>query len=1375
MEKEQRTALCTAVVKMRRLLEKDFQEQLEGTYNILPDGRVLESAPGDPVVRARLLDVVQHHRAGGATPPEAVDRVAREAAFTVLNRFAALKMAERRHLVRECVSQGIQSEGIRELAECAPGLRGAMEDGGYRLLLDAVMDEISLDLKVLFNRRDSMALLWPGPRALDEMLETVNDPHLADVWAEDEAIGWIYQYFNDNDVKQMRDAAKGGAPRDSRELAVRNQFFTPRYVVEFLTDNTLGRLWYEMTGGETVLRERCRYLVRRPTEIFLKPGESAPASADGETGAGGTLSQEELLRQPVHTVHRPLKDPRDIRLLDPACGSMHFGLYAFDLFSVIYAEAWEVAHGPDDAAKSVETFAPFVTFAATFLDEAAFLREVPRLIVERNIHGIDIDPRAVQIAGLSLWLRAQRAWQQTGVKPADRPRITRSNLVCAEPMPGEKELLREFVEQEFPIGERPAFGFLLERVFDQMALAGEAGSLLRVEEDIRTAIADAKRLWKEAPKHEQASLFAESGEGAGEGQMRLDLSGITDEQFWERAEQRIYDALEAYAEHAENGGGFQRRLFADDAAQGFAFIDLCRKRYEVLVMNPPFGEETSRMREYVAAYFPRTKHDLFASFCERAVSLVEPNGFIGELSSRVGFFIKTFEQWRREIVGKLELDTIADLGFGVLDGATVEAAAYVIRCRRPVSMPETLVFRMLVEEEKDEELLKAIQGPRDERIFRFSTSTCDGLPLAPFIYWVSPETRNKLAGQKTLDPEAAVLRQGLGTGDNNRFLKLHWEVPNALIATGSEPSGADIRTALKNDKRWAYHVRSGASQPWYSPLTLVLDWANDGIKLKEFWRSKGKAPSKYIFSEELYFRPGFSWTLRAFRFIPYVVPSGCIPSASRYMAFPKPGQEFMALAISASNVATSYLRFYGEMFERPKHLVDSVKRLPFTTLPTNLQNALEGSIKGQVEQRRLFYRNYEPHVDFIVPKRVRRWVEREACEWNPSTLLGTSAEIGVAAAFGLSPTDLEELEYDLTQAIHVRRRAGQVTQTDEDEDSTGESSAVDMTEFGETAALYSYCVGCVFGRWDIRYASGARLAPKLPDPFASLPACPPGMLQGDDGLPLPPEAGRRLRAEGRYPLDVAWDGILVDDPEHPLDLERGVRAALAVLRGDRVDTQEHEAYNLLGVSTLREWFRRPAGFFADHLKRYSKSRRQAPIYWPLSTASGSYTIWVYYHRLTADTLFQLAEHVELKLGKTREERLRAAAGQVRVEGRESARLAKQANELVALEQELEEMRAELLRVAELPYRPNLNDGVQVTAAPLWKLFRFSKWRKELEATWKSLEKGDYDWAHLAYAIRPQQVREKCRTDRSLAIAHDLEDLCEVEIAPKKKPRKKSSE
>jgi hypothetical protein len=1439
MEDKQRSALRATVVKVRRLLEKDFQEQLEGTYNILPDGRVLESAPGDPVVRARLLDVVQHHRAGGASAAEAIDRLVREAAFTVLNRFAALQMAERRHLVRECVSQGVQSTGIRELADCAPGLRGALEDGGYRLLLEAVMDEISLDLKVLFLRRDSMAPLWPGPQALDDLLETLNDPQLADVWAEDEAIGWVYQYFNDNDVKEMRDAAKGGAPRNSRELAVRNQFFTPRYVVEFLTDNTLGRLWYEMTRGETVLRERCRYFVRRPTEIFLKPGESALVSANaGEAGGGQNLSHEELLRQPVYIPHRSLKDPRDLRLLDPACGSMHFGLYAFDLFSVIYDEAWEIAHGTDNAAKFVETFAPFVAFAASFPDKASFLVDVPRLIVEHNIHGIDIDPRAVQIAGLSLWLRAQRAWHQAAVKPADRPRITRSNVVCAEPMPGEKELLREFVEQQFPVGEQPAFSFLLEKIFDRMALAGEAGSLLRIEEEIRTTIADAQALWTHGPRHEQAPLLPEVVQTKKQGELRLDLSGITDEQFWERAEQRIYDALEKYAQQAESGGEFQRRLFADDTAQGFAFIDLCRQHYDVAVMNPPFGDASVPSKTYINETYGDTKGDVYKAFVECFYGRLVPAGYLGIISSRTGFFLGTSEDWRTRVVLQLFRPiALADLGMGVLD-AMVEVAAYVLRtlsnqevrnltlslvpmlekverdrqdrfslpkwqaargglkrhqavaelerleadgfiqrCTgdivrytplwpavRKVTAPPVPVFpalvclRVLANEDKGAALGDCLKAADTRRTFVSDPGTFGEIPGSPFAYWVGPTVRRLFRVLPEFETKDRIVRAGGQTSDDFRYLRAFWECRvRPLVGT------------------WRTYVKGGAYSPFYNDLPLVAHWHDQRKTFAGFLGRPGRSseqPSNY----ELYFQPGITWPLRARAFSPQVMPSDSIFTVRGYAILAPVAQLLPVLGLTSSAVFDYLFKILLGRFGFPEFVVGVLQKLPMPDLANQDGDRLgQLALQGWTVKRSVRLAEQTSHAFVVSPllassgatlgERASAWAARVRTTDEALTAIQTEIDDIAFRVYGLDAADRAALKSTLA-----------IEATDDDDVGAGEEEEEEATSADAStlaADLLAYALGCAFGRWDIRYATGERPAPELPDPFAPLPVCPPGMLQGDDGLPLSPEAGRRLRAEGHYPLDVAWDGILVDDSEHPLDLERRVRAALTVLWSDRADALENEACTLLGVPTLREWFCRPAGFFADHLKRYSKSRRQAPIYWPLSTASGAYTIWAYYHRLTADTLFQLAEYVELKLGKTRQERLRASAGQPRADGRESAKLAKRAAEQVALEQELEEMKAELLRVAALPYKPDLNDGVQITAAPLWKLFRLSKWRKDLEATWKSLEQEEHEWAHLAYAIWPDRVREKCKTDRSLAIAHGLEEFCEVEVATAKKRRKKS--
>jgi hypothetical protein len=304
--------------------------------------------------------------------------------------------------------------------------------------------------------------------------------------------------------------------------------------------------------------------------------------------------------------------------------------------------------------------------------------------------------------------------------------------------------------------------------------------------------------------------------------------------------------------------------------------------------------------------------------------------------------------------------------------------------------------------------------------------------------------------------------------------------------------------------------------------------------------------------------------------------------------------------------------------------------------------------------------------------------------------------------------------------------------------------------------------------WDIRYATGERRKPELPDPFASLPVCPPGMLQSDDGLPLSPEAGRRLRDERLYPLDVVWDGILVDDPAHPLDIERRVHDALAVIWAERVDAIQQEACELLGVPTLREWLRRPAGFFADHLKRYSKSRRQAPIYWPLSSPGGRYTLWLYYHRFGKDTLYRAMALAQEKLAYE-ERKLShpvADAGGSPGPG-ERAAVADQESFVT----ELRAFREELARVAPL-WSPDLNDGVLLNFGPLWRMIGHTPWQKAVKAKWDDLVAGKYDWAHLAMHLWPERVVPKCSKDRSLSIVHGLEDdFWEEDDDGKWQPRK----
>jgi hypothetical protein len=195
---------------------------------------------------------------------------------------------------------------------------------------------------------------------------------------------------------------------------------------------------------------------------------------------------------------------------------------------------------------------------------------------------------------------------------------------------------------------------------------------------------------------------------------------------------------------------------------------------------------------------------------------------------------------------------------------------------------------------------------------------------------------------------------------------------------------------------------------------------------------------------------------------------------------------------------------------------------------------------------------------------------------------------------------------------------------------------------------------------------------------------------------------------------------------------------------------------------VRRWLQRD--FFPFYLQRYSKSRRKALIYWPLATTSGSYSLWVYYPSLTSQTLYTAINNfVEPRL-----EQVGADVTALRTKG--SARTRddeKQFEALQAFELELIELRDTLLKLAPT-YKPNHDDGVQISAATLWPLFRHKPWQKVLKDTWTKLEKGDYDWAHLAMNYWPDRVREKCKIDKSLAIAHGLEDLY---IEPEAKPKK----
>jgi hypothetical protein len=257
------------------------------------------------------------------------------------------------------------------------------------------------------------------------------------------------------------------------------------------------------------------------------------------------------------------------------------------------------------------------------------------------------------------------------------------------------------------------------------------------------------------------------------------------------------------------------------------------------------------------------------------------------------------------------------------------------------------------------------------------------------------------------------------------------------------------------------------------------------------------------------------------------------------------------------------------------------------------------------------------------------------------------------------------------------------------------------------------------------------------------------MLVGSDLLPVstPP---------ADYPVAVAADGILVDDPGDGRDLLRGIGDVFAVIFGDNADRHLREASAILGsrAADLRPWLR--IAFFTEHIDRYSKARRRAPIYWRLGTPSGTYSVWIYVLRFAKDTLHRvLNDHLIPKL-RFEDNRLTGLVA-------EAAGTPTSSNRRLVTEQELlvDELRTfcdDVARVAPL-WDPNLDDGILINAAPLHRLFGHTKaWQKECAAAWDSLRAEESDWSHLAMRLWPERVVPKCAIDRSLAVAHGLERM-----------------
>jgi len=567
---------------------------------------------------------------------------------------------------------------------------------------------------------------------------------------------------------------------------------------------------------------------------------------------------------------------------------------------------------------------------------------------------------------------------------------------------------------------------------------------------------------------------------------------------------------------------------------------------------------------------------------------------------------------------------------------------------------------------------------------------------------------------KRLSPfenEERTARQGLATAEDFRFVRAWWET---------------------HSPRWFVFAKGGAYSRFYADVYLVTNWASDGAEIKAgicrrypYLNGNAEFVAK---NPQFYLRPGLTWPRRTTSgFGLRMMPSNCIfadKGPAAFVATDDP-EELLALASLLNSAAFGLLvslQLAAADAAARSYEVGVIQKTPIPDITSEQRVHLSNLALQAWSLKRSLDTTTETSHAFLLPAALR-------------ARLGKFDSLEIEAELDRIQAEIDAHSFDLYGFTETDRKAalghtGENITENEVEEDTEQFECDAPTSDG----ILSWAVGVAFNRFDLRLATGEREAPPEPDPFGPLPAKSPGMLP-----------------EGADPFHE-HSGILVDDQGHTHDLVRLIEEVL-----DRVDVTVTE--------NIRSWLQRK--FFTFHLQRYSKSRRKAPIYWPLSTTSGSYTLWIYYPSLTSQTLYTVINNFldgasgKLTLISQQVRELRNK-GAVRTRVDE-----KQFEELQCFEKELVELRDILLKLAST-YKPNHDDGVQICAAPLYPLFRHKPWQKVLKDTWAKLEKGDYDWSYLAMNYWPERVREKCKTDKSLAIAHGLEHLY---IEPEAKPKK----
>lgn len=829
---EAKSKLSSTIRALRERLLTDLQNAIESTYRLsITTLNKAGLAEEQRVKRQRLeqwLD--EQSRSQGKSKKqesEIRDRyfktAVKLAAATLLNRLIVIKQMEAHGLSKPAVlTGGWQSRGYREFRDFAPDLCKD-ETEGYGTLLQLLYDELAQELPGLFGNVGVTALFPIPASTLRAAIEALDAADLKDVWLDDTTLGWVYQYWNDPEREALDAKLNGGGKVEPHEIASKTQMFTERYMVEWLLHNSLGQMWLAMCKkhGWTAEVEADGTLARLEArrKEWREKRERTEVALDAlmPIEPGIEENWKYWVPQPLTAdavTHAP-ESVRSLKILDPATGSAHFLVIAFGLLFTLYQE--EARHRGENWSD----------------------RQIVESILENNLYGVDIDPRAIQIAAAALILKARLLSPQASPKHLN---LVASNLQLASLPADDPALveLRREVTEATGIPEK-----LTNQIVYAMRGADYLGTLLKVDTAVDAAISEYESQFQQAV---QGNIFA------GFGEQKPDFN-------FQQTKASLLDKLEQFLSRCTSGDDLGLRLRGEQLAAGIRFLRIVRENsYDLVIGNPPY-QGTSKMADagYITKNYPKGKADLYAAFLERGLQLVRSGGLSAMITMRGWMFIKQYEDFRIWLNEEKSIKFIGDLHFGAfteLKDVSVtmsilanfhdpnEAALFI----RPVQYE--LVVRDLNQINRN---LSGLLSPH--QVFIHHLSDFNIIESQPLIYWWDKDFLKRYAETPKMGEETKV-RQGMATSDNPRFLRNTWEVVNSQIRAVYTYERCLSLVGLK----WTPYVKGAAGKAWFETFDTVINWSQNGLEHKLFHEIRYSSYTKRISSESFFFRPGISYS-----------------------------------------------------------------------------------------------------------------------------------------------------------------------------------------------------------------------------------------------------------------------------------------------------------------------------------------------------------------------------------------------------------------------------------------------------------------------------------------------------------------------------------